>query len=378
MKKIFLTESQIRNLFETAKIRPLTAKDYKYKQTPKDELDFVSYRQSDDDLNKALGLTGNDKIDRLANLRQPKKAREKELSILKDKITNDMQQRELAKGNSIVQNVDNINIPEAAKKQLSANGIELEVKGKIFSYGNTKLPPSTMIINLTSAFNCPSTHCQFKGGECYAQGLEKQYVDYELRNLRNELTFDKLTVKEILQLLDAYIQAATVKIDTIRLSESGDFKSQEVVDFCEKLARHIQAKYGIRTVAYTHQQFDFTNCKAMIVNSSLPRQAIKGATRNYLAIPAENFAKLPEGLVYNEKLGTYIFKCHCDCYKCNFCYNTKEENGEDPNLRTNVYAEIREKGKKTTEKETTTPKKKATTTAKKKTTTSKEKTKKSK
>lgn len=78
---------------------------------------------------------------------------------------------------------------------------------------------------------------------------------------------EKLTVKEILQLLDIYIKNAPIRIKTIRLSESGDFKSQEVVDFCEKMARHMEAKYGIRTACYTHQPFDFTKCTSMIVNS---------------------------------------------------------------------------------------------------------------
>ena len=147
-----------------------------------------------------------------------------------------------------------------------------------------------------------------------------------------------LTVKEILHLLDLYIKGSTVKIKNIRLSESGDFKSQEVVDFCEKLARHVEAKYGIRTTCYTHQHFDFTNCKSMIVNSSLPGEVIKGADRNYLVkFTQKAFDKVPEGLHIDETTGKATFKCHCDCYKCNFCYNRKEENGEHPNIRTDVW-----------------------------------------
>lgn len=337
MKRIILSENQFKKLFETNKIRRWVDKDKKNVQIPKDEIDFVNIRKSDNEYNKTFHLTGNDKVDRLANLRQPKRSVQKEIDKLQGEITKNLQQRQLDKGESIIQSVDDMQIHKNALKKLKNNGIELEIKGKVFSYGNQKLPPSTMIINLTSAFDCPSTHCPLKANGCYANDIENQYADYELRNLRNSVTFDKLTVKEILQLLDAYIQGSTVKIDTIRISESGDFKSQEVVDFCEKMARHLEAKYGIRTVCYTRQRFDFTNCKAMMVNSSLPRNIIKGATRNYLVIPKESFDKIEDGLNYNPKLKTNTFKCHCDCYACNFCYNTKEENGEDPNLRTNVY-----------------------------------------
>lgn len=141
-----------------------------------------------------------------------------------------------------------------------------------------------------------------------------------------------------MQLLDVYIMNSGVRIKQIRISENGDFKSQEIVDFCEKMARHLEAKHGIRTVCYTHQRFDFTNCKSMIVNSSMPGEIIKGADRNYLHIPPKAFEEtVKDGYCYDERRRQMTFKCHADCYKCNFCYNTKEENGEDPNIRTNVY-----------------------------------------
>ena len=49
------------------------------------------------------------------------------------------------------------------------------------------------------------------------------------------------------------------------------------------------------------------------------------------------FDKVPEGLHIDEAAGKATFKCHCDCYKCNFCYNRKEENGEHPDIRTDVW-----------------------------------------
>lgn len=255
-------------------------------------------------------------------------------------LTKSLQDRLIQQGKSIYVDPKTIDISNTALRKLSDNGIKLEIKGETFSYGNSKLPPSTMIINLTSAFNCPSKHCPLRKKVCYAKRSENQYGNPELRNLRNEFTLEQLTVKEILRLLDTYIMNSSVRIKQIRLSENGDFKSQEVVDFCETMARHLEAKYGIRTTCYTHQRFDFSNCKSMIVNSSLPGEQIVGADRIYIAISKEAFAKIKEGYTYDNKRKRMTFKCHCDCYKCNFCYNTKEENGEDPNMRTTVYCAI--------------------------------------
>ena len=68
-----------------------------------------------------------------------------------------------------------------------------------------------------------------------------------------------------------------------------------------------------------------------------------------MAIPEKRWELVPDGLVlepYEAEIAPQVlntqngtFKCHCDCRKCNFCYNTKEENGE-PADKTISVAEI--------------------------------------
>ena len=125
---------------------------------------------------------------------------------------------------------------------------------KTFSYGNTKVPENTLVVNLTTAFNCPSKNgdCQW-GKRCYAHQTEVQYKDTEYRNLRNQHTLGMLSVKELLELVEAYIESAPNRIKFIRIHEDGDFKDQETLEFCDKLAGHLNAKYGIQTTAYTHR-----------------------------------------------------------------------------------------------------------------------------
>jgi hypothetical protein len=234
------------------------------------------------------------------------------------------------------------------EKELEKKGLLLTVSGKSFAYGNHKLPESTMIINLTSAWNCPSIEageCAF-GKTCYGRKGEYKPAP-QLRNIRMQNAYKYMSAKEILQLIEAYIESAPVRIKRIRISEDGDFPDQKTVDFCDKLAGHLEAKYGIVTVAYTARNLDYSNVKHMIINAS--NYLIKNPTRYFKAIPKSRWELVPEGLVLkpydadipeqvlNTKNGT--FKCHCDCRQCNFCYNRKQENGEPENGTVSV-AEI--------------------------------------
>ena len=138
--------------------------------------------------------------------------------------------------------------PETVRNVLGAAGMEIGLKGKTFSFGNKKLPPSTMIINLTSSFGCPSQENCAVRDICYAKKLVAKYGrNAELRDMRNQYTFPYLTPREILKLLELYIEFAPARIHDIRISEAGDFQTQEQVDFCDKIAGHLKAKYGINT-----------------------------------------------------------------------------------------------------------------------------------
>lgn len=332
-------------LDETNRIRQVRDNEYPKWQANLDDSFYSELKDSDKEFKEALKGTGADR-DSVAFFKNVHKKTKDDVNNYQDVLTQNIKNREIQKGNPTAIPLKDLHVGDKVKKELEKNGLELEIKGKTFMYGNLKLPPSTMIINLTSAFDCPAAdHCPFhvekKGegeGGCYAGDIENQYKDTELRNLRNEYTLERLTIRELLTLLDKYIMGAPQRIKRIRLSESGDFKSQEVVDFCDKLAGHLKAKYGISTTCYTRQAFDFTNCKNLIVNSSLTGNYIKGATRNYLVKHSKvAFDRVPDGLQIDKEHGKATFKCHCDCYKCSFCYNTKEENGEDPDIRTDVW-----------------------------------------
>ena len=233
---------------------------------------------------------------------------------------------------------------KSIQEKLGENGLEVGISGKVFGFGNSKLPPSTMIVNITSAFNCPSQKNCSARNICYAKKPGKMgWENSEMRDIRNEYTLPYLSGREILKLLEMYIELAPIKIHDIRISEAGDFRNQNEIDFCDKIAGHLKAKYGINTTVYTNAiHLDFSNVKNMIINAS--SKLVKGADRLFLWRTKEFMANVPAtNKVEYKKLenGEEIpfFRCCGDCHICRFCYNTREENGETDDEITRVFIE---------------------------------------
>lgn len=361
MRKVILTEKQFKDylkylaLNETNKIRPWTDADYT-KANPYQikDVDFGAIKQADDEYNKEHGLTGRNKV----NTGKKKYSDmdpipSNKVDALQADLTNKIQKRYMdatGRETPVIPSEELGTIGgNKLRELLEDNGLLLSIGGKSFAYGNTKLPEDTMIVNLTSAWNCPSIaagECPF-GKDCYARGTELYSKQTQERNLRMQNAYKYLTAKEILQLLEAYIESAPVRIKRIRISEDGDFPDQQTVDFCDKIAGHLKAKYGIITTAYTARNLDYSGVKNMLINGS--NYLVKNCTRYFKAIPEKRWELVPDGLVLepydvdipkqvlNTQNGT--FKCHCDCRKCNFCYQTKEQNGE-PADRAISVAEI--------------------------------------
>ena len=100
--------------------------------------------------------------------------------------------------------------------------------GSVFAYGNSKLPKNTLIVNLSSAQNCPSKAlgiCKV-ADVCYALKAERIYSNYKNKNLTVEPWIQSVPTADIKQLMTAYIDNASEKIEYIRLNEAGDFKDQ--------------------------------------------------------------------------------------------------------------------------------------------------------
>lgn len=342
--RVILTEEQFKQyirhqIVETTGIRRWTDDDYK-KANPNQikDFDFAGSKRGDDEFKNLTGKkpekpTAKSKYENPDSLAQAK------IDIVQDKlskrVSNDYAKEHNGETSIPFEKLGNYKGDKKIAQLLKQHGLQVGIGGKTFSYGNTKLPENIMVINLTSAWNCPSIatgECPL-GKICYARKGESMYQHSQIRNLRNQFILPQLTIKELLELLETYIEQAPARIKYIRISEDGDFPDQETVDLCDKLAGHFMAKYGIQTTAYTHRHLDYTNCKNMIINMS--DLSITGGDRYYLVASPKQWEKIPEG--YDSDNG--IFKCHCDCRQCSFCYQTKEQNGENQDVITKIYVE---------------------------------------
>lgn len=190
--------------------------------------------------------------------------------------------------------------------------------GQAFSYGNKKLPKDVLIVNLSSATNCPSKAlglCKI-AKVCYALHDEKQWPNCKNKNLAVEQWIQQATDQDIIKLLEAYIDAAPTKISHIRLDEAGDFVSQSQVNQWERIAEHLENTKGVKTYTYTcRSDLDFSGANHIVVNGSTP--GVKGAVREFKCTPKDVYDTL------TPSSGEY--KCPGKCDKCHVCFDRKFE-----------------------------------------------------
>lgn len=199
------------------------------------------------------------------------------------------------------------------------NNLMPNFNGKAFSYGNTKIPESTLIVNLTLAQNCPSKQqglCSCSGF-CYALKSERIYKNYLNKNLQMEEFLNCASNENIIQLMEAYIQGSPEPITTIRLNKARDFINQEHVWQWSEIAKYFQEKYGITTYTYTHRpDLDFTGAN-FIVNGSVP--GIQGAVRQFICLQKDEYDN------WDRQKGQFM--CRGNCRKCNLCSTNNLKGG---------------------------------------------------
>lgn len=185
--------------------------------------------------------------------------------------------------------------------------------GAVMTYGNAKLPQTTLIFNHTTATECPSIEFCPYVKHCYARRDERNYTNYRKRNERNREWFKTATIEDIKEVFRLYIREASRnhKVQTVRLNEAGDFADQTAVEKFNVISEWLKSEYDITTYAYTCRiDLDFTN-KKFILNASRPE--INNFDRQFKCTPKDEFKQLTKKDI----------KCYGDCKLCRICYQTK-------------------------------------------------------
>lgn len=137
------------------------------------------------------------------------------------------------------------------------------------SIGNMKLGNDTLILNITSATDCPSRELGFckLGSKCYAMKAERIYKHpLEFRRAQTA-QWDNNIPETLIQMILPVTQKRGVQY--IRFSESGDFRDQADVDKMSTLA-DILTGHNLKMYGYTaRQDLDFSQVSDnMVVNGS--------------------------------------------------------------------------------------------------------------
>lgn len=174
------------------------------------------------------------------------------------------------------------------------------------SFGNRKLPKTTMIFNMGSAMECPS---RIKGlcsvsGICYALKAERLYPAVLPYRQRQANIWLRSNVEELCEQLADIIDRKRKKPTLFRFNESGDFYGQNCVHKLDIIACFLKEKYGIITYGYTaRKDLDFSGVAFLVKGSA------NNAGNNGKTIVIDNKKDL--------KTGFYL--CPGSCKTCSMC-----------------------------------------------------------
>lgn len=173
----------------------------------------------------------------------------------------------------------------------------------LFSHGNTKLPRSTAIFNMTTARDCVSRSlnlCQLPlPSFCYAMKAERMYKNVIPYRMRQTKFWAECTAEEFVERMLKEKKRATKQL---RFNESGDFISQECVKKADKVAK-LLLLHGIVVYCFTaRKDLRFSRVRHLVVNGS------GFMVHNSFTVLPKNGTKIKNS-----------YTCKQNCKICNVC-----------------------------------------------------------
>jgi len=144
-----------------------------------------------------------------------------------------------------------------------ANSIEdySHILGDHLSFGNSKISKNTAIFNLNSAHGCPNREtqeegesdtglCQVSFSECYAAKAEKMYKQSLPYRQRQAVIWNSLDPDTFAQAFKRVVDRKRNSVDSLRLSEAGDFRTNQDIYKAERIAELLE-DIGVDTYTYS-------------------------------------------------------------------------------------------------------------------------------
>ena len=190
---------------------------------------------------------------------------------------------------------------------------------QLLSFGNYKIPATTAIFNIGSATDCPSKAlglcalCE----ECYAMKAERQYPAVKPYRDRQLAYWQDVSVQQFVDEFVNAIKRKKVKVNALRVNESGDFYSQAGVGKLQAIAWHLWTIGGIRTYVYTaRRDLNYDGCKNLNVMGSF--STAEQTISAFMGVKgAKEHARKMRGFYRKTVV------CPADCKKCSLCQVAK-------------------------------------------------------
>lgn len=185
----------------------------------------------------------------------------------------------------------------------------------IVTFGNLKLPKTTMIMNITSATDCVSRKlgmcqldkCGIGSNKCYALKAEK-FRPNTLRHRRKQQEWWDQDPGDMVESFGHLRSKMRRKITAVRVGESGDLRDK--LDF-----------YRVRDLATVNPDLTwylYTARRDLIEGAQVPKNLVINGS-GWMADNA--FVAVPKGSprpVHKEGIKKIAW-CAGDCRKCNLC-----------------------------------------------------------
>lgn len=200
------------------------------------------------------------------------------------------------------------------------------------SFGNHKIADTTAIFNFGAATDCPnreSEHCQVPWEACYAGKSERLYGTPLAYRRRQEFIRDSLDAETFARAFLAMVDRKRNPVDTLRLSESGDFRSNADVRWANRVAQMLSEEADIDTYTYSASSYlNWELAQDFTVNASNDLEPY--GDRRFMAV--DSMEDIPEDAIMcpNDRDKRVLGKSADEAKKCGDCRVCV--NSEGPNV----------------------------------------------
>ena len=188
-------------------------------------------------------------------------------------------------------------------------GYKPETKERpLVKWGNSKLPDTTIVFNITPAKECSSRRLGFcqvmkNGGKCYGDGPERAWKRTVIPYRYNQMAFwETHTAEQIAGYIVSWDKRKKTRATHVRFNEVGEVKNQADIRKLSTVARILKENGYSSQIYSARSDLDWSYCDDVVVNGS-------GWTAD------NRFEYVPKG--HTPPAGELV--CPMDCKVCALC-----------------------------------------------------------